>query len=256
MDILTDHEIEFDVIRAIKAALASGRSGLDAAANTWQRWNNGRRDGLNAFLISMVDAGVLQGTVIAEQNPQSRRVMKIHSVIEKPQLIQKDRMVFVVHGRDENLRQAMFQFLRTINLHPMEWRELTASVGTGNPYVGEILDRAFELAQTVIIMLTPDEDVRLSSRLGGGEEGLQARPNVLFEAGLAMGRNPLRTVIVEIGRVRPFSDIGGRHVVRLDDDAVDSVARRQDLAQRLTQAGCKTSLSGTDWHSAGTFRIP
>ena len=253
---MTDQEIESDVTKAIKAALASGRSGLDAAANTWQRLHNGRRGGLNDLLISMVDAGVLQATVMAEQNTLSRRVTKINSIIEKPHLIQKDRMVFVVHGRDENLRQAMFQFLRTINLHPMEWRELTASVGTGNPYVGEILDRAFERAQSVIIMLTPDEDVRLTSRLGGGEEGLQARPNVLFEAGLAMGRNPMRTVIVEIGKVRPFSDIGGRHVVRLDDGAVDSVARRQDLAQRLAQAGCEISLSGTDWHSAGTFRIP
>lgn len=66
------------------------------------------------------------------------------------------------------------------------------------------------------------------------------------------GWNSDRTVIVELGQVKSFSDIRGRHVVRLDN----SVARRQDLANRLRTAGCALKLTGTDWHEAGDLTPP
>jgi len=75
----------------------------------------------------------------------------------------------------------------------------------------------------------------------------QARPNVLFEAGMAMGRDAKRTVLVQIGKLRPFSDIGGRHILKLDN----STERRQQLAERLKTVGCDVNLSGTDWHTVG-----
>ncbi len=77
----------------------------------------------------------------------------------------------------------------------------------------------------------------------------QARPNVLFEAGMAFASHPDKTVLVQIGTVRPFSDIAGRHVIRMDD----SGAKRQNLALRLKTAGCSVDLEGTDWHTAGNF---
>jgi predicted nucleotide-binding protein len=79
----------------------------------------------------------------------------------------------------------------------------------------------------------------------------QARLNVLFEAGMVMGRSPDRTVMVELGSLRPFSDVGGRHVIRLDG----TTQRRQELAQRLETAGCSVSLTGTDWHTTGDFTL-
>ena len=65
-----------------------------------------------------------------------------------------------------------------------------------------------------------------------------------------MGRNEDRTILVELGVLRPFSDVAGRHVIRIDE----SFRWRQELAQRLRLAGCPVSLDGTEWHSAGDFK--
>ena len=166
------------------------------------------------------------------------------------------REVFVVHGRNGLARDALFQFLRAIDLHPLEWTEAVRSTGKPSPYIGEILDAAFSRAHAVVVLFTPDDEARLRQefRVHGDpphETNLagQARPNVLFEAGMAMSRTEERTILVEIGVLRPFSDVAGRHVIRFDG----STPRRQELAQRLEMAGCPVNWSGTDWHSAGDF---
>jgi hypothetical protein len=58
-------------------------------------------------------------------------------------------------------------------------------------------------------------------------------------------------VIVQVGNVKPFSDIQGRHVVRLNNDA----ARRKEIADRLRTAGCSVDESGDDWLSVGNFEL-
>lgn len=168
------------------------------------------------------------------------------------------RKVFVVHGRDQKSREAIFTFLRAINLSPMEWSDAIDLTGRVSPYIGEILDAAFGHARAVLVLMTPDDLVHLRPELsdprGEPEDGnatAQARPNVLFEAGIAMGRDSARTILVECGNLRPFSDIAGRHVLRMDN----SVARRQELARLLRKAGCDVNTSGTDWHTAGDFEV-
>jgi len=59
-------------------------------------------------------------------------------------------------------------------------------------------------------------------------------------------------VMVQLGKVRPFSDIAGRHVVEMTDDA----SKRQELATKLANAGCDVDRSGTDWLKAGDFTDP
>lgn len=166
--------------------------------------------------------------------------------------------VFVVHGRNEALRRSMFDFLRAIGLQPIEWTQAVALTGKGSPYIGEVLDAAFNEASAVVVLMTPDEVAYLQPQYGRGDNdpeiqpAPQARPNVLFEAGMALGRDQERTILVEVGDVRPFSDVGGRHVVRLGN----TVASRQALAMRLQTAGCAVDLSGQDWHTAGDFTPP
>ena len=164
--------------------------------------------------------------------------------------------VFVVHGRNGPARDAMFTFLRSIGLRPLEWSGAVQATGKPVPYVGEILDAALSTAQVILVLLTPDDEARLRAALMTPSEPPheteltgQARPNVLFEAGMAMGRDQDRTVLVELGTLRPFSDIAGRHTIRINNTS----QRRQELAQRLQTAGCAVNLDGTDWHSAGDF---
>lgn len=168
------------------------------------------------------------------------------------------RKVFVVHGRNDAARAAMFTFLRAIGLDPIEWSVAIRMTGEGTPYIGQVLDVAFDAAQAVVVLLTPDDVAYLRTEYASGDDDpeaqpqAQARPNVLFEAGMAMGRDPKRTVLVELGKLRPFSDVAGRHAVRITDAA----ARRNDLAQRLEVAGCAVSLVGDDWLAAGDFTPP
>ncbi len=249
--------VELEAIHvALTTAVARGQPLLEAAVQAWES-AAGTRAGLNDALLQLADHGQIQADVGVD-SAGVRRVLRIRSANPESMAtprIEKERVVFVVHGRDQALRDSMFQFLRALDLHPMEWGELAASSGSGAPYIGALLDQAFDRAQAVVLLFTPDEEVRLSGRLGGGESGHQPRPNVLFEAGLALGRNPNRTVVVEVGSIRAISDLAGRHAVRLDDSSGGAVARRQDLAARLQAAGCRLSLAGVDWHTAGSFRL-
>jgi len=167
------------------------------------------------------------------------------------------RKVFVVHGRNELARRGLFEFLRALDLDPIEWSEALHITGQASPYIGDVLDAAFGAAQAVVVLQTPDDVAHLHESLTYPDDPeclpqMQPRPNVLFEAGMAMGRNPERTVIAELGQVKSFSDIHGRHVVRLDN----SLAQRQALANRLQTAGCAVRLTGTDWHEAGDLTPP
>lgn len=157
------------------------------------------------------------------------------------------KKVFVIHGRNDKLRDSMFDFLRALHLHPMEWSEAKKLTGKGTPYTGEILDAAFAHAHAIIAVMSGDDEARLRQALAPSEapEPLtpQPRPNVLFEAGMAMGKNPDRVVMVEVGPLRGFSDIHGRHVVRLDD----TIKLTKEFVEQLKTIGCAVETSGSDW---------
>jgi len=168
----------------------------------------------------------------------------------------KGEIVFVVHGREEKLRKSMFSFLRAIGLKPIEWRKALELTKKPSPYIGEIIDAAFEKATAVIVLLTPDDEARLKSTLvkpgdsaDDSELMGQPRPNVLFEAGLAFGTHADKTVLVQVGEIRPFSDVAGRHIVRLSNSA----DKRQELITKLRSCGCNVDDSGSDWLTEGSF---
>ena len=132
--------------------------------------------------------------------------------------------VFVIHGRNEEARVAIFDFLGSVGLNPIQWETAVRETGQASPYVGPILDAAFAKARAAVVILTPDDIVTLRPDLLRSDDppnerqyAGQPRPNVIFEAGMAMSLFEDRTVIVEIGELKRFSDMLGRHTVRLAD---------------------------------------
>lgn len=166
------------------------------------------------------------------------------------------KYVWIVHGRDDRYRRAIADFVRSVGLEPLEWSMAMKATRKGTPYVGEVLDKAFQKASAVIVVMTPDDEARLKKEhWKRGEEAYekkfmgQARPNVLFEAGMAFATHQNETIIVEIGKCRPFSDTLGRHVVKMND----SPQRRKELMDRLQAAGCVVDTASSAWMEAGDF---
>ena len=67
------------------------------------------------------------------------------------------RDMFVIHGRNEPARAALFTFLRSIGLKPIEWSQAIGMTGTASPYIGEVFDAAFSAAQAIVVLETPDD---------------------------------------------------------------------------------------------------
>ena len=181
--------------------------------------------------------------------------IKLTDRIEAPD----PKRVLVVYGRNEKARKAIFELLRAVDLKPFEWGEAVKKTGKASPYVGEILDEAFKESQAVIVLLTGDDITHLREEYikpndaeHEGRPSLQARTNVVFEAGRAFGTHRDRTVLVELEkeRTKAFSDIGGRYVLRMSNQP----EKRKELVDRLKTAGCDVCIDDrTDWMSAGDF---
>jgi hypothetical protein len=170
---------------------------------------------------------------------------------------QKSRRVFVVHGRDESARVAVFELLQAYGLDPVEWDEFVRETREPMPFLGQVLEQSMPLVQAVVVLMTPDDVVRLHTDLHGSSEpsaetqgAMQARPNVLIELGMALAVHPKRTIMLVFGDHRPIADIGGRNYVRV----ADGTDFRTRLGNRLILAGCPVRMpDGGRWRTAGDF---
>jgi predicted nucleotide-binding protein len=168
----------------------------------------------------------------------------------------KENTVFVVHGRDSKLRDDMYEFLGALGLKPQEWGHAIRAARSGNPYVNDAVTKIMEQAQAIVVMLSPDDEVKLKAQFVTADERStearlqgQARPNVIFETGIAIGTHHKKTLIVQVGKVKPFTDIGGMHILHLSGDDKS----RNEFANRLEALGCRVDRGGDHWLRAGEF---
>jgi hypothetical protein len=161
------------------------------------------------------------------------------------------RTVFVVHGRDMRLTARFFDFLHALGLKPMHWEAMVALTGDTSAHNSQIVASAPHGAQAVLVLLSPDDEVKLHSDLARNDDppsavgsGMQARPNVYYELGQAKLIRPNSTVIVEVGTMRPVGDVAGMNTIRFDGSA-RAIVR---LVDRLETAGCPVDRSAlADW---------
>ena len=159
--------------------------------------------------------------------------------------------VFVVSGRNEKLRLSVFNLLRALKLEPMEWMEVIRETGETSPYLSQAIMKSIEKAGAVVVIMTPEEEAKLDERFWMEEADektyRQPRPNVIFEAGLALGMKESKTIILQFGELRIFSDILGKHVTKYRGVDTESDFKC-DLLDKLKIAGCQCE-PGRDYYN-------
>ncbi|MFI5590007.1 CATRA conflict system CASPASE/TPR repeat-associated protein [Amycolatopsis sp. NPDC051758] len=164
--------------------------------------------------------------------------------------------VFVIHGRDKEVRKTFFSFFQALGLQPQDFELLVNATGSTSPALFDVVRLAPEITQAIVVLMTPDDTVMLHPDLADEQDpdsetgvGSQARPNVLVELGMALMAYPQRTIIIEMGSLRAVSDLGGLHVVRFDGSA-PAIAK---VKSRLRAAGCPVDDSDRSWTDPARF---
>jgi hypothetical protein len=168
------------------------------------------------------------------------------------------KRVFVIYGRDVEAYAELAKFLHALNLEEIRFEEVAGTLGP-SPFVADIVLRGIKDAHAVIALFTPDEHAALYDPASGsplepnsGGSRWQARPNVIFEAGIAYGRGTTEPILVVLGAdVSLFSDVGGRHFVHLGRPD-----GKRNLFKRLDAILGPIKPRITDWESspeAGNF---
>jgi predicted nucleotide-binding protein len=174
--------------------------------------------------------------------------------VSRPIKETKNNTIFVVHGRDHKLNEDMFNFLRALGLNAIEFTQAISETAGANPNITKVIKGALKRAQGVLVMFSPDEEARLKAKHRGDRDSKklegQSRLNVIFEAGIALGAHPEKTLLIEVGNVRNISDIAGMHIPRLTNEATS----RKELAQRLRKnLKLKVNTTGDYWLKVGNF---
>ena len=141
------------------------------------------------------------------------------------------RRVFIVHGHEGELREAVSGFLRKIEFIPVILHEQSNQ--------GRTIVEKFEVHADVdfaVVLLTPDD----VGGTKGGEQKPRARQNVILELGYFIGKLGRRNVCaMKLGELELPSDIIG--VAWTDFDAHG--AWKTALAKELHDAGHDVDLS-------------
>jgi predicted nucleotide-binding protein len=212
-----------------------------------------------APLIERILSGAA-GAPVGEQDPSeegieppSEPLVKESTKVKVLVPRQDSKRIFIIHGRNHKAVSELKKFLNALGLRDWTFEQVSFELGP-NPVISDIVRRGVSGAQAVIALFTPDEYVSLEPalRFSSDEDKeirrWQPRPNVIYEAGLAMGMNKEGTLFVTVGKVDLPSDLDGIHRIRL----TNSNESRHLLRRRLEAAGCEIDTgpgSSIEWLS-------
>ena len=135
-----------------------------------------------AYLIGLETAASVLESMIDEideywEDEQRPPTTEVHRDLPRSELSNE---IFIVHGRDEGMKNTVARFLEKLNLKPVILAEIA---GTGRT----IIEKFEEHAQVgyAVVLLTPDD----AGSLRGDEDDSnpRARQNVIFELGFFIG---------------------------------------------------------------------
>ncbi len=155
------------------------------------------------------------------------------------------KRVFVISGRNDEAVDAFNNYLRAMGLEPVEFERVRAELG-GTAEIARIVKAGMDRAHAVLALVTPEEFAALHPKHRGKNEEprmisrWQARPNVIFEAGMAFARDRDRFAFVIAGEAQLFTDVDGIHVFRMSNSATGP---RTTLAHTLKAMGCAVNDS-------------
>jgi predicted nucleotide-binding protein len=129
------------------------------------------------------------------------------------------RKIFVIHGHDHDVRNAIVRFIRNEGLSPVLMQE---EEPLGDTFIEKFLRCASECV-FAIALLTPDdkqaEDLNNTQRW-------RARQNVIFEMGWFVGKLSRKHVImIHRGHVELPSDLTGVEYLEIRESIFDITAR-------------------------------
>lgn len=132
-------------------------------------------------------------------------------------------------------------WLNSLGLFAKGFDEHRSELG-GSPTIMQVIRKGLEESRAIIALITPDELAVLRPELhrehdnGSDRQRWQARPNVLFEAGMAFAlAGEERTLILVAGCAELFSDVIGFQCHRIPQNAID----RELLKKTLITMGCR-----------------
>jgi predicted nucleotide-binding protein len=135
------------------------------------------------------------------------------------------RKIFVVHGRDEGVREMVARFLERAKFDPIV---LLEQANAGMTIIEKI--EAHSNVQVAVVLLTPDDE----GGLKGGSQMPRVRQNVLLELGYFVGKTGRqKTIAFMKGEVDVPTDFAGVVWTPLDEHG----AWKQRLLKELSAMG-------------------
>ncbi|WP_437761866.1 TIR domain-containing protein [Sorangium sp. So ce764] len=196
---------------------------------------------IGTLQVSMTAVGVNYAEEIILKGQEAERAQNSEPDEEDDMATQQPdpKKVFIIHGRNVKARKVVEQFVRSLGLTPIDFEQLAADSGAA--FIGEIVRNGLTQAQGIIALFTADEIAHLRPDYHEPHDGQedkerwQSRPNVIFEAGMAYGMAPERTILAVLGgQAKLFSDVRGMHLTFLSNNR----DARKRLRQKLIGAKC------------------
>lgn len=176
---------------------------------------------------------------------------------EEYTIMKDNREVFVIHGRNLQIRDSFFEYLRHLDLKPISFEKAKQLTGKGSPYNLEIIDEVITEEMTIISIMTPDDIAYMNPFFHKPSDSErekkptgQARLNVIFETGYAFAKNRAKIILIIFGDMRNYSDIDGINKFYFQD----TPEKRTDLKNLLSSIGCPIS-EDSSYLSCGNFEI-